>query len=107
LSAVRAEAEFALSRPASADELRAALEAVLAGTDRMAAVIDTLLVAARREGTGPVGSADAAAIVRSLAENGVTVVAPEGSMPVGADQDLVAAALHPILENARRHAERE
>jgi len=107
LSGVRAEAEFALSHGATEGELRTALEQVLNGTDRMAAVIDTLLVAARREGSGPVGSADAAAIVRSLAEDGVRVVVPEGSVPVGADQELVAAVLHPILENALRHASSE
>ncbi len=104
LAGVRAEAEFALSHPADEAELRTALEQVLAGTDRMAAVIDTLLVAARREGTAPLGSSDAAAIVRSLAEDNVHVIVPEGSVPVGADQELVAAALHPIIENARRHA---
>jgi len=104
LSGVRAEAEFALSHGADEAELRTALEQVLAGTDRMAAVIDTLLVAARREGTAPLGSSDAAAIVRSLAEDNVSVIVPEGSVPVGADQELVAAALHPIIENARRHA---
>jgi len=107
LSGVRAEAEFALSHAADEDELRAALEQVLAGTDRMAAVIDTLLTAARREGSGPIGSADAAAIVRSLAEDNVNVRVPDGSVPVGADQELVAAALHPIVENALRHARSE
>jgi len=104
LSGVRGEAELALAHAASDTELREALERVLAGTDRMAAVIDTLLVAARREGAGPLGSSDAAAMVRSLAEDNVRVVAPDGSVPVGADQELVAAALHPLLENAVRHA---
>ena len=77
LSGVRAEAEFALSHAAQRRELRAALEQVLAGTDRMAAVIDTLLVAARREGAGPLGSSDAARD-RALARRGpdVRVVAP-------------------------------
>lgn len=105
LSGVRAEAELALLRAdTSAADLRVALEQVLAGTDRMAAVIDTLLVAARREGTG---SSDAAAIVRSLADERVTVSAPDRPVPVGADQELVAAALHPIIENAVRHARRK
>ena len=107
LSGVRAEAELALTHARSDAELRAALEQVLAGTDRMAAVIDTLLVAAKREGAGPLGSSDAAAIVRSLADNNVRVVAPDSSVPVGADRELVAAALHPLLENAVRHARRE
>src|SRR3954454_22328247 len=46
LAGVRAEAELALHAGRSDAELRAALETVLAGTDRMAAVIDTLLAAA-------------------------------------------------------------
>lgn len=105
LSGVRGEAELALSHATSDAELREALERVLAGTDRMAAVIDTLLVAARRESAGPLGSSDAAAVVRALADApGVRVDAPPGPVPVGADQELVAAALHPLLENAVRHA---
>ncbi|HYP89479.1 MAG TPA: histidine kinase dimerization/phospho-acceptor domain-containing protein, partial [Polyangiaceae bacterium] len=101
LSGVRGEAELALAHAASDTELREALERVLAGTDRMAAVIDTLLVAARREGAGPLGSSDAAALVRALAaEPAMRVQAPREPVPVGADQQLVAAALHPLLENA-------
>ena len=108
LSGVRGEAELALAHAASDAELREALERVLAGTDRMAAVIDTLLVAARREGAGPLGSCDAAAVVRALTEEpGVRVEVPREPVPVGADQELVAAALHPLLENAVRHARRQ
>ena len=108
LSGVRAEAELALLREDTSNaDLRAALAEVLAGTDRMAAVIDTLLVAARREGSGPLGSSDAAVIVRALADEHVSVTVPDGPVPVGADQDLVAAALHPIIENAIRHANHE
>jgi signal transduction histidine kinase len=70
-------------------------------------VIDTLLTAARGEGGGAPGSSDAAAIVRSLAGANVSVQVPDGTVGVGADQDLVAAALHPLLENAVRHAARQ
>ena len=59
LSGVRGEAELALRASRTDAELRAALEAVLAGTDRMAAVIDTLLAAARSDGVR--GSSDAVA----------------------------------------------
>lgn len=107
LSGVRGEAELALSLALTEAQLREALEQVLAGTERMAAVIDTLLVAARREGAGPLGSSDAAAVVRALAdEPRVQVRAPAEAVTVGADHELVAAALHPILENALRHARR-
>jgi len=105
LSAVRAESELALQPGRSAEELRAAHERVLAGTDRMAAVVDTLLAAARREHAGPPGSSDVAALVRALAdEPDVDVRVPDGVVTVGADRDVVAAALRPLLENARRHA---
>ncbi len=107
LAGVRAEAELALRHGRSDAELREALDVVLAGTDRMQAVIETLLTAARREGAGAPGSSDAAAIVRSLEGPGVRVSVPDGTVGVGADQELVAAALHPLLENAVRHAAHE
>ena len=100
-------AELALRGNRSDAELRAALDRVLAGTDRMAAVIDTLLTAARSEATGPPGSSDAAATIRQLAGPQIEVVAPRGPVTVGADQDLVIAAVQPLVENALRHAERD
>jgi two-component system OmpR family sensor kinase len=105
LSGLRGEAELALRGNRSDAELRTALERVLVGTDRMAAVIDTLLTAARSEATGPPGSSDAAAAIRQLAGPQIEVVAPAGPVTVGADQDLVVAAVQPLLENALRHAE--
>jgi signal transduction histidine kinase len=107
LSGLRAEAELALRGQRSDAELRHALERVLAGTDRMAAVIDTLLAAARNEASGPPGFSDAAATVRQFAGPRVEIVAPGGAMTVGADEDLVTAALQPLLENALRHAEHD
>jgi signal transduction histidine kinase len=107
LSGVRAEAELALRAKRTDDELRHALERVLAGTDRMAAVIDTLLAAARNEASGPPGSSDAAAAVRRLAGPRIEIIAPAGAVTVGADEDLVTAAVQPLLENALRHAERD
>jgi two-component system, OmpR family, sensor kinase len=106
LSGLRAEAELALRGQRSDAQLREALHRVLAGTDRMAAVIDTLLAAARNEATGAPGSSDAAAAVRGLAGPGIEIVAPDRELTVGADQDLVTAAVQPLLENALRHAER-
>jgi two-component system OmpR family sensor kinase len=107
LSGVRGEAELALRGQRTDAELRQALERVLAGTERMAAVIDTLLAAARNDASGPPGSSDAAAAVRQLAGPRIEVVAPVDVVTVGADQDLVMAALQPLLENALRHAERD
>jgi two-component system, OmpR family, sensor kinase len=108
LSGVRAEGELALVPGRSDDDLRAAIERMLAGTDRMAAVIDSLLAAARQEGSGPVGSSDVIAVARAFAvDRNVRVIAPHGTVKVGADAEVVAAALHPVLENAARHARHE
>jgi two-component system OmpR family sensor kinase len=115
LSGVRGEAELALRAGRSDAELRAALESVLAGTDRMAAVIDTLLAAARSDTAR--GSSDAVAaayaverLVRPAAEahdRRVVVRVAASPLTVGAAEDVVAGALHPLLENAVRHAEHE
>jgi signal transduction histidine kinase len=102
LAGVRAEAELAL-RSGRAE--REALEAVLAGTDRMESVIDTLLAAAR--GDHVRGSSDAVAAARHAAEaHGASVHAQQEPMTVGAGEDVVAGALQPLLENAARHASR-
>jgi two-component system OmpR family sensor kinase len=100
LAGVRAEAELAL-RSGSAP--REALEAVLAGTERMDTVIDTLLAAARSDHVR--GSSDAVTAARHAAEaHGASVHAQEEPMTVGAGEDVVAGALQPLLENAARHA---
>src|SRR5689334_21280211 len=112
LSGVRGEAELALATGHTTGELRAALESVLAATDRMAAVIDTLLAAARSDGGR--GSSDAVAAAHSV----VAVVRPAAAAhhrrvdvraataPVTARvaEEVIAGALHPLLENALRHA---
>jgi signal transduction histidine kinase len=114
LSGLRGEAELALREDSDGTELRGALASVVRGTDRMSAVIDTLLTAARgHAGHGP-GACDAqealetaAAVLRPLAASrGVALALPPHSRPleVGADADTVAQALHPLLENALRHA---
>jgi two-component system, OmpR family, sensor kinase len=112
LSGVRAEVELALRAGRTSEERRAALETVLAGTDRMAAVIETLLATARSDAVR--GSSDAVAvahsveqIVRPIADahrRRLAVRAPAGPMPVGVGADVVAGALHPLVENALRHA---
>jgi signal transduction histidine kinase len=82
----------------------------------MEAVIDTLMAAARNDAGGTPGSADAAGAAR-LAVDSVQPVAdtagvrlaltePAAPLSVGADEDLVAQALGPLLDNAVRHAHR-
>jgi signal transduction histidine kinase len=109
---VRGEAELALRSGRTDAELRAALEAVLAGTDRMATVIDTLLAAARSDSAR--GSSDAVAAARAVEQlvrpeadahrREVVVRAQAEPLTVGAGADVVTGALHPLLENAVRHA---
>ena len=102
LAGVRAEAELAL-RSGKAE--REALEAVLAGTERMGTVIDTLLATARSDHVR--GSSDAVAAARRAAEaHGANVHAQMEPMTVGAGEDVVAGALQPLLENAARHGSR-
>ncbi len=113
LSGIRGEAELAL-RGQLDDDVRQALEQILHGTERMQTVIDTLLSAARGDTRGARGSAPAreAAVLaidalRPLSERtGVQLrlAADSGELRVGADRDVVAQALQPLLENALRHA---
>jgi signal transduction histidine kinase len=114
LTGVRGEAELALRDPDIDPGAREALERVLRGTERMETVIETLLAAARGvAGTAP-GAADAAAAVDAAiaavhptADQGGVVIdveVPTGRLRVGADVDIVAQALQPLLDNAVRHA---
>src|SRR5206468_6148484 len=64
LSGLRAEAELALRPSASRTELRDALHQVLRSTDRMSAVISTLLSAARGSSEHSPGSSDAGEAIR-------------------------------------------
>jgi len=114
LAGVRGEAELALRPGGSRAEHDEALRRILAGTDRMATAIDTLLAAARRDASGAPGSCDPveavdtalAATGSSAKARGVRLVlhAPSHAMRAGADKDLVTQALHPLLDNAIRHA---
>jgi two-component system, OmpR family, sensor kinase len=114
LAGVRGEVELALRDNRSDADRRQALEAVLAGTERMSAVIDTLLAAARSDTVR--GSSDAVAATRSVEQlvrpaaeahsRRLVVLTPEPPLTVGASEEVVAGALHPLLENAVRHAQR-
>jgi two-component system OmpR family sensor kinase len=125
LSGVRGEAELALRTAGTPPDVRAALEQILRGTDRMQGVIDALLSAARGEsGNGSVSDAydvaraalDAAAPAAERAGVRLTLVRGPGEaddgrdqggrpLTVGADARLVVQALAPLLDNAIRHAD--
>ncbi len=115
LAGVRGEAELALDLPAPrAEAVRKSLEGILRGTERMERVIETLLNVARNEARAARGSSDARASVARAVESlapaaeraGVTLTydPPAATQRVGADEDAVAHALQPLLENAIRHA---
>jgi two-component system OmpR family sensor kinase len=114
LSGVRAEAELALRKADLSPDVRDSLQQVVAGTERMQAVIETLMVAARGAGDSA-GVSDARDGARSAlaasapAAEGRAVrltLADDSSEPrrVGAGEDLVSAALQPLIDNAIRHA---
>jgi signal transduction histidine kinase len=114
LSGVRGEAELALRTPGMTPEVREALERILHGTDRMQRVIETLLTVARSDAeptrgasdarTGAARAVDALAPAADRAGAALSFAPPPGPLRVGADEDAVAQALQPLLENAIRHA---
>jgi two-component system, OmpR family, sensor kinase len=113
LSGVRGEAELALSGELP-HEVRGSLQQILRGTERMQSVIDTLLKAAPGNAptaSGSTSAREAAALAIDGAQSagtraGVRLgLAPvPGEWRVGADGDIVAQALQPLLDNAMRHA---
>jgi signal transduction histidine kinase len=80
----------------------------------MQTVIETLLIAARSEARSTLGSApaqeaaafaiDALRPVGDRAGVRLRLASPTEGLLVGADRDIVAQALQPLLENALRHA---
>jgi signal transduction histidine kinase len=112
LSGLRAEAELALRQPDLDLRTRESLESILAASDRMASAIDTLMLAARSARTP--GSTDPAVAMREVVSAyepaakaaGVELVlsAPATAMRVGADHELLAQALAPLVDNAIGHA---
>jgi signal transduction histidine kinase len=114
LSGVRGEAELALRAPQTPAEVREALAQILRGTERMERVIETLLTVARNDAEPMRGSSDArAAAARALgafepaaghARVTLELASPAAPLRVGAEEDAVAQALGPLLENAIRHA---
>jgi signal transduction histidine kinase len=114
LAGVRGEAELALADPGVGGRTRNAFEQILRGTERMQSVIETLVTAARRDAREAPGSCDAALAADAAADavrpiarrTGVDIDlrALPNMVRVGADEDLVAQALKPLLDNAVRHA---
>jgi signal transduction histidine kinase len=114
LAGVRGEAELALADRRLDPSARAAFEQILRGTERMQSVIETLVAAARGDSSGTPGSCDAvmaadtaADAVRPTAQRtgvDLSLHAARDRVRVGADEEMVAQALQPLLDNAVRHA---
>lgn len=113
LAGVRGTAELALRHPRSEPELRGALEDVVAGTERMTRVVDTLVEAARADARTTVATSDAAAVAVAVVEahrdtaakHGVVleVQLPDRALRVGTEEALAAQILTPVVENAIRY----
>ncbi|MEA2413149.1 MAG: hypothetical protein QOC77_3710 [Thermoleophilaceae bacterium] len=113
LAQLRGEAELALARERPAGELREALQATLGYTDRMTAVVDTLMAAAESEADPHTGTVDAqeaaeaavAACASEAAERGLSLTRSPGNehIEVDADADLTVAMLVPLISNAVRY----
>jgi signal transduction histidine kinase len=113
LSQLRAETELALARDRSPGELREALEGVMRYTERMTAVVNTLMAAAEREADSQSGTVDAAeaasAAVASCAdsagERGIDLAtsSPRERIEVDADADMTVQLLTPLISNAIRY----
>lgn len=114
LSGVRGEAELMLRERDLSGEMRDGLGRILRGTERMQIVIETLLTVARRDAEPGRGASDASsgtaraidALQASAQQAGITLafVPSAIALRVSADEDSVAQALGPLLENAVRHA---
>jgi signal transduction histidine kinase len=114
LTGMRAEAELALQRADLSPAAREGFERVITNTNRMATVIETLLSSAKAEGgkvktaSDPVPAVrDVLAVVEPSAHSrGVEIAldARDQQVRVGTSGDMVGQAIHPLVENAIRHA---
>jgi signal transduction histidine kinase len=107
------EAELALRRERPSEEYRATLDLVLRNTRQVARIVDTLVAAAQHEASSSTGTADALEVANEVASNlgafagergiELEVVPPQRPLRVGADADIAARALEPVVENACRY----
>jgi two-component system, OmpR family, sensor kinase len=113
LARLRARAQLALQAGPTPEQTCTALEAVIRDADAVTRTLDTLLSVTRARADGP-GSADARAVVRAVlddcaalaAEHRVTLRLEGADAParIRAGVELAERTLHPLVENACRHA---
>jgi two-component system heavy metal sensor histidine kinase CusS len=101
LAGIIAESDLFAARPRTKSEAERAMRTVGDGARRMERILDTLLTAARAEGSGAKGRCDPVVVAEEMAVP-VEVI---GSVPfVGADAEVLERVLAPLVENARRYA---
>ncbi|GAA4585338.1 HAMP domain-containing sensor histidine kinase [Planotetraspora phitsanulokensis] len=110
LTQLRLETEIALRQDRPPDQLRSALRQVLAGTDRLADTVDTLIGLAQQSidpSTGTCKALEAAnAALRSSTSLDKDVrldPSAQTDLVVACDRDVVLRILHPLLDNAARY----
>jgi signal transduction histidine kinase len=114
LSRIVAEVELLQRRERSAEDRYEALDGIARSAEQMRRILDTLMAAARAEGTPhrgrsaltPALSAVVADWSDQLAQRGVDLEldSPAQEVHVGADAELVERVLAPLLDNAGRYA---
>jgi len=113
LTRLRARSQLALQDSTLTAETRAVLEAVIRDTDAVTRTLEALLTAARSHGERDV-SADARTVARTVLDDCVVLAAEHGvALHLDTDgaparmrvtSELAERTLHPLVENACRHA---
>ena len=114
LALLKTELELALRGGRSAKELQAAIESAAAETDRLARIVDDLLLLARseqghlhlqREPVDPDGLLHT--VARRFAQNGEIAVEPGREPQFSADRLRLEQAVGNLVDNALRHGGRD
>jgi signal transduction histidine kinase len=113
LARIAAEAELLARRARSAEELEAGLWSIAVNAEEMAAILDTLMKAARAEAGLDRGRAELESLLDRVATRwrpaftarGIALeVATQAGLQVGVDAEVAERILTPLLQNAERHA---
>jgi signal transduction histidine kinase len=109
LARVRAQAEIALRRPRSAQELQEVLAGIVASTEHLQSRVDALLTFAQEQsdpGRARCRVADGVAAAVTGSREGVEldVSLEQPDLLVGCSADAVGVMLAPLLDNAVRYA---
>jgi signal transduction histidine kinase len=108
LARIQAEVDLLTSHPRTADESRAAHEAINRTVASMRSILDTMMTAARSAASPATGRSRLDEVLPRIADprgTGVPVVldCPD-DIVVGVDADVVVRALAPVVDNAVRFA---